>query len=320
MKILVVSGFLGAGKTTFISKLIESSGLNPVILENEYGDDSLDSKALRKDDDIKILEFMEGCVCCSKKDTFVNSLLTINASLTPEYLIVEPSGIGKLSNIIENINKITYGDIELLNPVVILSIDQIDMYIKQYPDIYLDQIKNAGTIIFSKIENTSRDLVERAKNKIHYINKNVKIIDTPYQDKDKDFFLELMDHKNEAELVKGSDGFTNIKQETFKDPNLKSISQLINLLEDVIHNRFGNIVRAKGELMINDERIRFDVADYRYAIAAAENDNSECSCVFIGNDINANLLSTHLNIRNKKIDMMSIGLKKPSLNHKQAIL
>ena len=320
MKILVVSGFLGAGKTTFISKLIESSGLNPVILENEYGDDSLDSKALRKDDDIKILEFMEGCVCCSKKDTFVNSLLTINASLTPEYLIVEPSGIGKLSNIIENINKITYGDIELLNPVVILSIDQIDMYIKQYPDIYLDQIKNAGTIIFSKIENTSRDLVERAKNKIHYINKNVKIIDTPYQDKDKDFFLELMDHKNEAELVKGSDGFTNIKQETFKDPNLKSISQLINLLEDVIHNRFGNIVRAKGELMINDERIRFDVADYRYAIAAAENDNSECSCVFIGNDINANLLSTHLNIRNKKIDMMSIGLKKPSLNQKQAIL
>ena len=320
MKILVVSGFLGAGKTTFISKLIESSGLNPVILENEYGDDSLDSKALRKDDDIKILEFMEGCVCCSKKDTFVNSLLTINASLTPEYLIVEPSGIGKLSNIIENINKITYGDIELLNPVVILSIDQIDMYIKQYPDIYLDQVKNAGTIIFSKIENQSKDLVERAKNKIHYINNNVKIIDTPYQDKDKDFFLELMDHKNEAELVKGSDGFTNIKQETFKDPNLKSISQLINLLEDVIHNRFGNIVRAKGELMINDERIRFDVADYRYAIAAAEKDNSECSCVFIGNDINANLLSTHLNIRNKKIDMMSIGLKKPSLNHKQAIL
>lgn len=320
MKILVVSGFLGAGKTTFISKLIESSGLNPVILENEYGDDSLDSKALKKDDDIKILEFMEGCVCCSKKDTFVNSLLTINASLTPEYLIVEPSGIGKLSNIIENINKITYGDIELLNPVVILSIDQIDMYIKQYPDIYLDQIKNAGTIIFSKIENTSRDLVERAKNKIHYINKNVKIIDTPYQDKDKDFFLELMDHKNEAELVKGSDGFTNIKQETFKDPNLKSISQLINLLEDVIHNRFGNIVRAKGELMINDERIRFDVADYRYMIAAVENDNSECSCVFIGNDINANLLSTHLSIRNKKIDMMSIGLKKPSLNHKQVIL
>lgn len=320
MKILVVSGFLGAGKTTFISKLIESSGLNPVILENEYGDDSLDSKALKKDDDIKILEFMEGCVCCSKKDTFVNSLLTINASLTPEYLIVEPSGIGKLSNIIENINKITYGDIELLNPVVILSIDQIDMYIKQYPDIYLDQIKNAGTIIFSKIENQSKDLVERAKNKIHYINNNVKIIDTPYQDKDKDFFLELMDHKNEAELVKGSDGFTNIKQETFKNPNLKNISQLINLLEDVIHKRFGNIVRAKGELMINDERIRFDVADYRYAIAAAESDNSECSCVFIGNDINANLLSTHLNIRNKKIDMMSIGLKKPSLNHKQAIL
>ena len=316
MKILVVSGFLGAGKTTFISKLIESSGIKPVILENEYGNDSLDSKVLKKDDDMKILEFMEGCVCCSKKDTFVNSLLTINASLTPEYLIVEPSGIGRLSNIVDNINKITYGDIELLNPVVILSINQIDMYIKEYPDIYVDQIKNAGTIIFSKIENENREFIDKAKAKILKYNNKAKIIDTPYQDKENKFFLELMDHKNEAELVlnKHNSKQTSFKQETFIEPNLKSISHLVNLLEDLIRDKFGNIIRAKGELIIDDERIKFDVADGKYGIIAVEDDKSECRCVFIGNNINTNLLSTHLNIKNKKIDILSI---KKETNNKQ---
>lgn len=311
MKILVVSGFLGAGKTTFISKLIESSELKPVILENEYGDDSLDSKALKKDDDMKVLEFMEGCVCCSKKDSFINSLLTINASLSPEYLIVEPSGIGKLSNIIENINRVSYGGIELLNPVAILSINQIDQYINEYPDIYIDQIKNAGVIIFSKIENESYENITQAKEKIRRINKTATIIDSPYQSKDQTFFLELMNHKNQATLVQ-EDSYlksNNIIQKTFKNPNIKNINQLVNLLENVIRGYFGNIVRSKGELMINGDRVKYDVADGKYAIISTDDDNSECVCVFIGKDINTNLLSMHLNVRKKKIDMLSINSK-----------
>jgi len=308
MKILVVSGFLGAGKTTFISHLINRSGLKPVILENEYGDDSLDSKVLKKDKDLEILEFMEGCVCCSKKDTFVNSLLAIHASLTPEYLIVEPSGVGKLSNIIENINKITFGDIELLNPVLILSINQLDNYLKEYPDIYIDQIKNAGIIILSKIENESIENINQAKEKISRYNKNARIIDSPYQYADKSFFEQLMNHKNEAELIKDDTcKVANIKQESFLNPNLKNINQLISLLEATLRDQFGKIVRAKGELIINNERIRFDLADNQYAIISTDNDDSECKCVFIGENINRNLLSNYLNITNKKIDIIGFN-------------
>ena len=311
MKILVVSGFLGAGKTTFISHLIKTSRLTPVILENEYGNDSLDSKTITKNTkDIEVLEFMEGCVCCSKKDSFINSLLAIHASLAPEYLIVEPSGIGKLSNIIENINKITFGDIELLNPVLVLSINQIDTYIKEYSDIYIDQIRNAGTIVFSKIENESIENIEQAKKKILKYNPDAEIIDTPYQYEDKLFFENLMDHRNETELVKSETmSISNIKQETFINPNLKNINQLISILESTLRNQFGNIVRAKGEIMIGDERIRFDLADGKYSIISTDNDNSDCHCVFIGKDINKNLLSNYLNVRNKKIDLVNFNRK-----------
>lgn len=308
MKILVVSGFLGAGKTTFISHLIRSSGLKPVVLENEYGDDSLDSKELKKNEGLEVLEFMEGCVCCTKKDSFVNSLLAIHASLAPEYLIVEPSGIGRLSNIIENINKITFGDIELLNPIVVLSIHQMDAYIRDYPDIYIDQIKNAGTVVLSKIENESIESIRQAKERILGINDKVQIIDEPYQHADKAFFEELMDHENEAELIR-SDliGLTGIRQATFVNPDIINVNRLISILEGTLHNRFGNIVRAKGELMINDERIRFDLADGRYVITDAEDDGSDCRVVFIGKDINRNLLSGRLNVRNKKIGFTNLN-------------
>ena len=96
MKILVVSGFLGAGKTTFIKELIRRTKKQPVILENEYGDNNLDSRSLSGGGALEILEFMEGCVCCTKKDSFVNTVLSISAAMDPEYLVIEPTGVGKL--------------------------------------------------------------------------------------------------------------------------------------------------------------------------------------------------------------------------------
>ena len=88
MKVLIVSGFLGAGKTTFIKEAIVRSGKKPVVLENEYGDTDLDKQSIGQAGKLEILEFMEGCVCCTKKDSFVNTILTISAGLDPEYLIV----------------------------------------------------------------------------------------------------------------------------------------------------------------------------------------------------------------------------------------
>ena len=308
MKILVVSGFLGAGKTTFIKNLISKSKKQLVILENEFGDDNLDSNALRQAGELEILEFMEGCVCCSKKDSFINTLLTISASLDPEYLIVEPSGLGKLSNILDNIEKISYEKIQRLGSLVILSPRQIDEYLNKYPEIYLDQIKNAQTIVFSKIENENKTVIEQAINKIKQYNKSVTIIDTPYQDMDDGLYNQLLTSESTNEIiVDENDNGKLFDQFTTKYPSIKNISELIILLEDILHKRYGDIIRAKGELYINQEKIRFDLADNLYGIISTADDNDFQQCVFIGNNIDKKHLADHLRIRNRHIDYM--GLK-----------
>ena len=306
MKILVVSGFLGAGKTTFIKNLITKTNVRPVILENEYGDDNLDSQVLNRASDLQIYEFMEGCVCCSKKDSFKNTLLTISASLDPEYIIVEPSGVGKLSNILSNIEQISYEKIECLNPILVISPRQIDEYLSKYSEVYLDQIKNAGIIVLSKIENYSKEMIEKAKNKITRYNKNAVIIDTPYQNMDNSFFNELFKSKSDIEIREENDNNLKLDQYTTSYPNIRNIPQLIMLLEDVVHKRYGDIVRAKGELLINNERIRFDLADNLYGIVSVEDDIDNQQCVFIGQNIDKKKLDLNLNIKNKKIDYVNM--------------
>lgn len=126
MKILIVSGFLGAGKTTFIKELIRRTGQDIVILENEYGDTDIDKGELSSSGDISVLELMEGCVCCTVQEGFANSVLTIASALSPAFLIVEPTGAALLSRIIDNLSRITYGDISLLPPVTLVSPRGID--------------------------------------------------------------------------------------------------------------------------------------------------------------------------------------------------
>ena len=105
MKILIVSGFLGAGKTTFIRRLSRNIGKRFVILENEYGAAGIDGARLGKDvaEEGNIWEMTEQCICCSGKKDFASSVLTIANAVDPEYLIVEPTGVGRLSKIIENL-------------------------------------------------------------------------------------------------------------------------------------------------------------------------------------------------------------------------
>ncbi len=149
MKILIVSGFLGAGKTTFIKELIRRTGQDIVILKNEYGDTNIDKGELSSSGDISVLELMEGCVCCTVREGFANSVLTIASALSPAFLIVEPTGAALLSRIIDNLSRITYGDISLLPPVTLVSPRGIDQSMACFGDIYADQLKAAEQIIFS---------------------------------------------------------------------------------------------------------------------------------------------------------------------------
>ena len=124
-----------------------------VILENDYGGTNLDSQFLSQKTGADIWELTEGCACCTMKQSFVTTLLTIESSLSPDLLIVEPSGVAKLGDLIGNVKKLNYERFEILSPVVIFSPLNYSEYLRDYKEIYEEQIKNAGQILFSKTQN-----------------------------------------------------------------------------------------------------------------------------------------------------------------------
>ncbi len=295
MNILIVSGFLGAGKTTFIKELIRRSGTTPVVLENEYGDNTIDSRELRSSNEgsgkLEILEFMEGCVCCTKKDSFVNSVLTVFSSLSPEYLIVEPTGVGRLSSIISNLQPILHENIKLLNPVVVLSPRSYHQNMSEWGELYRDQVANAKIVVFSKCENESPEVIMEVEKAIRKINPDAEIISQHYTVQDDEWWKSVMelDAENASANTTGSFETTDassgtkdnaFSQLTLNDAKLENPGQLIMLLEDCLRGELGHIARAKGTIPVGNETLRFDLADGLYSIIDSEETQNQC--VFIG--------------------------------------
>ena len=178
MKILIVSGFLGAGKTTFIKALAKHTGKDFAILENEYGTAGIDADRLRAEEGqspVNIWEMTEGCICCSAKGDFSLSVLSIANTIDPEYLVIEPTGVGMLGNVLENVKKIEYQRISILSPVTIADIYSCRRYLKEYPALYENQIREAGTIFLSKSEQASPEEKEEARQILTKINPTATI-------------------------------------------------------------------------------------------------------------------------------------------------
>lgn len=297
MKILIVSGFLGAGKTTFIKELIRHISVRPVIMENEYGETDLDSRDLKQNlpeqKDMKILEFMEGCVCCTMKDRFVNSVLTIFSGLDPEYLVIEPTGVGRLSNILKNLKPILHDNISLLKPVVVLTPKTYDYNMSEWPELYTDQISNAGTVVLSKVENEDPAVLEDVSAKIRRINPDAEIVTEHYSTRPDAWWHDLMKLPMEkTAVIHEAPQGTTLNQLSFQTARLQRPSELILLLEDCVRGELGNIARAKGVVPVGSEMFRFDLADRQYAVTGAEDE--KCQCVFIGTELNEEALYRRL--------------------------
>ncbi len=301
MKILIVSGFLGAGKTTFIKELIKKSKEQLVVLENEYGQNTLDSNELKNstEQDLKLIDFMEGCVCCTQKDKFSNTILSISAGLDPDYLVVEPTGVGKLSNVMLAIEKISYEKIQLLQPIVVVCPETYDENLSLYGDICKDQIINASKVVLSKIEHSSPDLINNIKEKILAINPKCEVLTEHYSSKDNQWYEDLLLAEGETRKIIQDDSANNLPIDQYSLNNIKidNLGQLIVFLEDIIHHEFGLIPRAKGIIQVSDSFLRFDVADGLYAVIE-ENDNFTNECVFIGRYINRKKISRRLGNKN----------------------
>lgn len=293
MKILIVSGFLGAGKTTFIKELIRRTDTRPVVMENEYGDNNLDARELEQSQqqpgEMKILEFMEGCVCCTMKDSFVNSVLTVFSGLNPEYLIIEPTGVGRLSSILNNLAPILHDNITLLKPLVVISPRAYRHNMAEWPDLYRDQLAHAQTVVFSKGESEMPELLEETEGLVRRINPGTEIIREHYSRCPDSWWRGLLDlPAAETEVSAEETPAEAFSQLSLRHARLENPTRLILLLEDCLRGELGHVARAKGVLPVGGEMMRFDLAEGQYALTGAPEDDSQC--VFIGRDLDREAL------------------------------
>lgn len=286
MKILLVSGFLGAGKTTFIKELAKSINLEFVVLENEYADIGVDKDFL-DEKNLNVWEMSEGCICCSMKGDFKSSIKRIYSEINPEYLVVEPTGVGMLSSIIENIRKINNNDIEILSPITLIDITSFSEYLETFNSFFTDNLKNTGKVILTKLENSNYFEIENIKNEILKINNNLEIITDDYRNFQKEWFGEILNKSIDNKIIdKNFSLKTHINLRTFskENVNLKTMDELGLLLNRLVNGDFGKIYRAKGIVKIDGYWGKFNLV-YKNFEMEPITDAKGTKIVIIGNNL-----------------------------------
>lgn len=314
MKILVVSGFLGAGKTTFIQAMARRIQKNFVVYENEYAGVSIDAQRLAGSD-INVWESTENCICCSGKVDFATAILTISGSLDPDYLIVEPTGVAKLSNIVENIQQILYERIMLLPPVTIIDGRAFSQQRLKYTEIMNDQVRAASTIVVSKVEAMLSSEIEELRERVAMLNLKAAFVAAPFDGLDAEWFETLLCDNSIAFLdasviqgacvQRGTDGACDAgasgnaeslwaddtvdvgklpSRLALADVELPTPTHLIALLDRLSSGEFGEVIRAKGSLPCGHEWLSFDYVGGHWTLAG-DTPQKKGACVFIGKDL-----------------------------------
>ena len=303
MKIDIISGFLGAGKTTFIKRLLETKLKDEkiVLIENEFGEVSVDSEFL-SESQIDIQELSQGCICCSLKGDFTKSLKEVIEKYNPDRVIIEPSGVGKLSDVVEAVKAAEVKE-DLNSLVCLVDVKKVKMYTKNFGEFFLDQIENAQTIILSRTD-VAYKKVEEALEIIREHNEKAIVITTPINElSDEDLIrayegvdVELLDleevchehhehHHHEEGCCCGHDHehhhghhhavdvFVSVGIETVKKYD---IDNLTNMLDDMSQGKYGLIIRAKGVILGNDN------CWYQFNLTPDEVEVKKCSPAHIG--------------------------------------
>lgn len=308
MQILIVSGFLGAGKTRFITSLVRQTGRKFAIVENEFSALDLDSKILRQEvnteavaDGLEIWELTEGCICCSTTLDFTQSVLTIANTINPDYLIIEPSGVGLPSRILAKLKTICYEQIGLLAPITIVDAKIYQQSRKDFKNYFNNQVAYAGTVVLSKSESLSTQDFREIKEDLH-LPEDVDFPLQHYSQWSSEDWLKLldrellMDSEREPASVVGrrfrlrqSADRQTLENFALTNPQIASPDMLVACLEILIRRVAGRIARAKGYLKTNQGYIRFDLVDGQYAVTGFENEEDQ-RVVFIGENLNRKLL------------------------------
>ena len=317
-KIDIVSGFLGAGKTTLIKKLLAEAfpGEKLVLIENEFGEISIDGGFL-KESGVQISEMSSGCICCSLVGDFNRALKDVEAQFHPDRILIEPSGVGKLSDVIVAVEN-TVADVpemKLNSFVTVADATKVKVYMKNFGEFYNNQIESAGTIILSRTQKLSQEKLEAAVAMLREKNPDAAILTTPWDQLAgpvilsaiekvslADELLEKMRAEHEAEEAEhthhhhdhdhecddpncschhhhhhADEVFTSWGKETPKPFTQADIERILTALDS---GEYGKILRAKG--IVNGEGgawIEFDYVPEEHDVRAGHPDYTGRLCV-----------------------------------------
>ncbi len=324
-KIDIFSGFLGAGKTTLIKKLLQEAldASKVVLIENEFGEIGIDGGFL-KEAGVEIKEMNSGCICCSLVGDFDSSLKEVIETYHPERVLIEPSGVGKLSDVMKAVQNVdTDAEVELNSAVVVVDANKCRMYAKNFGEFFLNQIEHAGTIILSRTADISESKLNTALEIIREHNDKATVITTPWDALDgkkiletienaKDLEAELMaevaklhdehhhhhdhdhddhhDHDHDHHHHHADDIFASWGFETPAAYTREELEHILEELED--EKRYGSILRAKGMVPAGDGTwLNFDYVPGESNVRAGAAEVTGKICV-IGAQLNEENLGT----------------------------
>ncbi len=199
-KVDIFSGFLGAGKTTLIKKLLDEAykGEKVVLIENEFGEIGIDGGFL-KDAGVEITEMNSGCICCSLVGDFSEALKKVISELSPDRILIEPSGVGKLSDVIKAVKDTDSDKICLNSYTAVVDAKKCKMYMKNFGEFYNDQVKSAGCIVLSHTTGIDESKIEACVELLREKNETALIVATPWEDLDGKKILEAMERSHTLE-------------------------------------------------------------------------------------------------------------------------
>jgi G3E family GTPase len=290
----IVSGFLGAGKTTLILKMLKERQENEkiFILENEYGKAGIDG-VLLSSNNAEIKEIYSGCICCSLKGEFTHVLKQAISSIKPERILIEPTGIGKLSEILQIVQQPRFHETIVIDHVItVVDVHQVHNYLKNFGEFYKDQISHANIIVLSKTQEMPDLKIQEIVTLIREYNPSAKIVDSPWDQlgvqeilQEEKSHEELIKNENVISLKKLSynrnqpvssrtcdhhsraDIFDNV---SWKGLRVFSISSLNAVLSAISTGQYGKILRAKGIVAGKKDWIHFEYVNGQWKCNTTE--------------------------------------------------
>ena len=317
-KIDVFSGFLGAGKTTLIKKLIKEAykGENLVLIENEFGEIGIDGGFL-KEAGIEIREMNSGCICCSLVGDFDASLKEVLKRFNPDRILIEPSGVGKLSDVIKAVSGVLSEDVVLNSATAVVDAVKCKMYMKNFGEFFINQIENADCIVLSRTDLADAEKIKTATDLIREKNTKATLITTPIEKLDGADILNAMEQSETIESIKdelehhhhhkhhdehdenctcgchdhhhhADEVFSSWGRETTRQYTKDEIEAILNAMDD---GEYGSILRAKGYVQAGEEWIYFDYVPEQADIRLGSPAVTGRICV-IGADLDENSLQS----------------------------